>query len=131
MNDTSTSLQLAEQRVARDLANILSQMDMLETRARRLATSPLIIGGVIAATAVTVSLILTHHGKPQPPARSGNRLLTLLKAAQVLMALTATVAGFNAARARAQQVKSGQVCVEGGTGTERADPDRSIFNSKL
>jgi hypothetical protein len=134
MNDASTAVQSAEQRVVRGRANFLAQVDLLETRARRLTTSPLIIGGVIAVTAVTASLILTRRGKPRPPAlppRSGNRLLTLLKAAQVSMALSAAVAGFNAARTGARQAQTGHGCAEGGTGTHRAHPDRSRFSSKL
>jgi YihY family inner membrane protein len=103
MNDTPTALQSAEQRVADKRAVLLLRLDALEAKARRVATSPRVIGGVIAATAAaaaTAYLLLAHRSKPRPPAprpRSGNRVLTVLKAAQVLIALSGTVAaGLNA-----------------------------------
>ena len=84
MNDASTALQSAERRVANDRAAILSRLDSLKTRARRRATSPLMIGGVVAATGATAYLILAHRGRPRPPAtrpRSGSWLLTALSGA--------------------------------------------------
>jgi hypothetical protein len=99
MHDTAATVRSAERRVEDARRDFLSQVNAIEMRAHQLATSPLVVGGVIAVTAATAYFVLAHRGKPQPPIptpRSGSRLLTLLKAAQMFMALSGAVAGYKA-----------------------------------
>lgn len=112
MNDAVAAVQSAERRVEDARQDFLTEVDALETRARRLVTSPLVVGGVIAATAATAYLVLARRGKPQPRAttsRPDNRLLTFLKAGQILVALSGAVASYRAVStdARARHARTG------------------------
>lgn len=109
MNDAVAAVQSAERRVEDARQDFLTEVDALETRARRLVTSPLVVGGVIAATAY---LVLARRGKPQPrttTSRPDNRLLTFLKAGQILVALSGAVASYRAVStdARARHARTG------------------------
>lgn len=68
MSNAAEELELAQARVAEAAASVVAQGQVLTLKARRLATSPLVIGGLITAGAAIGYFAVRRSAKlPAPP----------------------------------------------------------------
>lgn len=90
MNNLSAELEFAETRVVAAREDIVAQVHALKFRARRLATTPYVIGGLLFGAAAAGYFAVTRSRKPRAPSsRPAERgsLTSMLKTAQVLLPL--------------------------------------------
>jgi membrane protein len=109
MSNTPAELELAEARVAASTASIVAQGQALKLKVRRLVTSPYVIGGLVTAAAAAGYFAVRRSVNPRArssrPAAGGS-LMSVLKAARMLLSLLGALGAATAASKRDQRAFS-------------------------
>jgi len=115
------SIESAEQELAESKALLQAEYQALESKVRRGATSPLVIGGVLLGAAAIGYLAIGKRNKPALPSLRQKRG-TWGQALEVGQLLLPLVAAFKAA----QEAKKGRKAIAHATGTpEDAPPEET------
>ena len=106
MNNAPAELELMEARVAASRASIVAHGQALKSRMRRLVTSPYVIGGLVTAAAAAGYFAVRRSVNPRArssrPAAGGS-LMSVLKAARMLLPLLGALGAATAASKRDQR----------------------------
>src|ERR1035437_3186229 len=106
MSNTPAELELAEARVAASTASIVAQGQALKLKMRRLVTSPYVIGGLVTAAAAAGYFAVRRSVNPgarsSRPAAGGS-LMSVLKAARMLLTLLGALGAARSASKRDQR----------------------------
>jgi hypothetical protein len=122
MENPADSIESAEQDVATRKATVRAQYDVLQAKLREQASSPKVIGGVLAGAIALGYLIMGGRGKQKRVVVTEKKSGTLSTMLDMARTLAPLLGSLHAAR----QAKSAKKTVAKATGTAPVPPDAEV-----